>query len=226
MVVFEDGAPRKSEYRRFIIKSFEGNDDFAAMDEVLTRRLQHLDANSASADPTSESQFDVETGKPKRFAYAPSLIVVDGGAPQVSAVQRVLDKLELPQIALCGLAKRLEEVWLPGEEYPVILPRNSEGLYLLQRLRDEAHRFAITHHRARRGKAMLESVLDEIPGLGEKRKQALLKSFGSVAKLRKTSAEDLATIPGIGEATARSIVSALADSAPPSGINMTTGEIV
>ena len=127
---------------------------------------------------------DPETGRPRKFAYAPGLVVVDGGPPQVAAAQRALDELGIDDIPVCGLAKRLEEVWLPGEEDPVILARTSEGLYLLQRIRDEAHRFAITHHRSRRSKSMVESLLDDVPGLGEVRRKTLLKHFGSLKKLR------------------------------------------
>jgi len=160
MVVFEDGLARKSEYRRFIIKSFEGSDDEAAMDEVLTRRFRRLlddEAALRDADDAKALLVDPETGAARRFAYRPSLVVVDGGLPQVNAARSALVRLGLNGIALVGLAKRLEEVWLPGRQFPVILPRTSEGLYLLQRVRDEAHRFAIAFHRERRGKAMLQS---------------------------------------------------------------------
>jgi len=169
MVVFEDGLPRKSEYRRFIIKSFEGSNDVAAMREVLTRRLRRLldDRGPVAEDEDGPALIDPTTGAPRKFAYAPQLIVVDGGAPQVAVAAQVVDELGLTgEIAVCGLAKRLEEVWVPGEEFPLILPRSSEGLYLLQRLRDEAHRFAITHHRGRRSRSMVESTLDAVPGLG------------------------------------------------------------
>lgn len=172
---------------------------------------------------------DPETGRPRKFAYAPGLVVVDGGPPQVSATQRALAELGIVDIAVCGLAKRLEEVWLPSQEDPVILPRSSEGLYLLQRVRDEAHRFAITHHRSRRSKSMVESLLDEVPGLGEVRRKSLLKHFGSLKKLRTASVEDIALVPGIGARTASAIKDALADT-PRTGktvvsINTATGEI-
>ena len=182
MVVFEDGLPRKSEYRRFTIRH-EGQSDVAAMHEVITRRFERL--LKARADGADEQGIDPETGKPKKFAYAPSLIVVDGGPPQVAAAQAAMRELGINDIALCGLAKRLEEVWVPDDDDPVILPRTSEGLYLLQRVRDEAHRFAIAHHRQRRAKAMTGSVLDDIPGLGPTRRRALLKTFGSVKKLKR-----------------------------------------
>jgi len=231
MVVFEDGLPRKAEYRRFLIKSFEGSNDVAAMDEVLSRRFRRLLDDEASlheaeqADDAGSGLIDPETGQARRFAYRPSLIVVDGGLPQVNAVQIVLERMGVTGIALCGLAKRLEEVWIPGEEYPVILPRSSEGLYLLQRVRDEAHRFAITFHRERRGKAMVESVLDDVPGLGEVRRKTVLAHYGSLAKLRKASLDDLTALPGIGEATAQALLDALAAHAPGQAVNTATGEV-
>ena len=152
---------------------------------------------------------DPDTGRPRPFAYAPGLVVVDGGAPQVAAAKRALDELGIDDIPVCGLAKRLEEVWVPGEEDPVILPRTSEGLYLLQRVRDEAHRFAITHHRNRRSKSMVESVLDGVPGLGEVRRKTLLRHFGSLRKLRAATVEEIAAVPGVGPRTAAAIKSAL-----------------
>ena len=220
MVVFVDGMPRKSQYRRFLIKSFEGSNDVAAMDEVLSRRLRRL-----VDDRSSEVRVDATTGEAARFAYPPALIVVDGGLPQVNAAAEVLRRFGLEdEIALCGLAKRLEEVWLPGEEYPVILPRASEGLYLLQRLRDEAHRFAITHHRSRRAKNLVESVLDDVPGLGELRRKALLTYFGSLRKLRQATVEEIADVPGFGPTLAAAVKSALADTGG-EAINLTTGEV-
>ncbi|WP_341928254.1 excinuclease ABC subunit UvrC, partial [Nocardioides psychrotolerans] len=186
MVVFEDGLVRKGEYRRFVIKGVEGQNDVASMHEVITRRFRRLlDEQARSQQVSTESGpmlVDPETGRPRKFAYAPGLVVVDGGPPQVAAAQQALDELGIDDIAICGLAKRLEEVWLPGQEDPVILPRSSEGLYLLQRVRDEAHRFAINHHRSRRSKTMVESMLDDVPGLGEVRRRTLLKHFGSLKK--------------------------------------------
>ena len=220
MVVFEDGLPRKSEYRRFIIKSFEGSNDVAAIAEVLGRRLRRL-----ADDRASDLKVDATTGEAAKFAYAPGLIVVDGGLPQVNAAAAVLRESGLEgEIALCGLAKRLEEVWVPGEEYPLILPRASEGLYLLQRLRDEAHRFAITHHRSRRAKQVVESVLDDVPGLGQLRRKALLTYFGSMRKLRQASLDEIAQVPGFGPTLAASVKAAVAESGG-EAINLTTGEV-
>src|SRR5690554_2499149 len=219
MVVFEDGLVRKPEYRTFAVRGSDGQgarDDTAAIYEVLTRRfrryLKERDASSDveldDAEPTS-GPVD-EEGRPKRFSYSPNLVVVDGGAPQVAAAARALADLGIDDVALCGLAKRLEEVWLPGEEFPVILPRASEGLYLMQRIRDEAHRFAIQAHRRRRSRAMTTSALDDVPGLGPVRKAALLKHFGSLKRLRAASVEEIATVPGMGKASAAAVVAALA----------------
>jgi excinuclease ABC subunit C len=221
MVVFEDGMPKKSEYRRFIIDTSEGWDDTRAMHQVITRRLKRmLDDRSVDLAEVSETG-----GRISKFAYPPALIVVDGGKPQVSAAQRALGELGITDIALCGLAKRLEEVWLPNNADPLIFPRNSEGLYLLQRIRDEAHRFAITFHRSRRSKVMLESLLDEIPGLGSARRTALLDRFGSVTAIRKAAVTELATTPGIGEKLAETIAQSLAQIGKGEQVNMTTGEI-
>ena len=221
MVVFEDGMPKKSEYRRFIIDTSEGWDDTRAMHQVITRRLKRmLDDRSVDLAEVSETG-----GRISKFAYPPALIVVDGGKPQVSAAQRALGELGITDIALCGLAKRLEEVWLPNSADPLIFPRNSEGLYLLQRIRDEAHRFAITFHRSRRSKVMLESLLDEIPGLGNARRTALLERFGSVTAIRKAAVSELATTPGIGEKLAETIAQSLAQIGKGEVVNMTTGEI-
>ena len=212
MVVFEDGLPRKSEYRRFALRDTgEGTGDVQWIAEVVRRRFyRYLDQQvEEGAEADERPGIDTETGRPKKFAYPPNLLVVDGGAPQVAAARAVLDDLGIDDVALAGLAKRLEEVWLPGQETPAILPRTSEALYLLQRVRDEAHRFAITFHRQRRSKSMTVSGLDGIPGLGETRRKAVLKQFGSVKKLRQASAEDIATVPGIGPHTAAAIVTAL-----------------
>ncbi len=232
MVVFEDALPRKSEYRRFVIKSFEGSNDIAAMDEVLRRRFKRLLADreamaATGADDDGPVLVDPVTGVPRKFAYAPSLVVVDGGLAQVNAAQQVLDDLGLAdEVMLVGLAKRLEEVWLPGEEYPLILPRASEALYLLQRVRDESHRFAITHHRGRRSKAMVESVLDGVPGLGEVRRATLLAHFGSLRKLRSATLDELRLLPGFGPATAQAVLDALAAEDAGQAINTATGEVI
>jgi excinuclease ABC subunit C len=245
MVVFEDGLARKSEYRRFVIKAgvdgdspepVVGQNDVAHMHQVITRRFRRLLDDQARSEEVSTDGgpmlVDPETGRPRKFAYAPGLVVVDGGPPQVAAAQRALTELGIHDIPVSGLAKRLEEVWLPDEEDPVILPRTSEGLYLLQRVRDEAHRFAITHHRSRRSKSMVDSLLDEIPGLGEVRRRTLLKHFGSLKKLRAASVDELALVPGIGERTATAIKDAVAEqqrartaAGHTGAVNTATGEI-
>ncbi|GEP32545.1 UvrABC system protein C [Nocardioides szechwanensis] len=232
MVVFEDGLARKSEYRRFVIRGVDGQNDVASMHEVITRRFRRLlDEQARSQEVATESGpmlVDPETGRPRKFAYAPGLVVVDGGPPQVAAAQQALDELGIVDIPVVGLAKRLEEVWLPGQEDPVILARTSEGLYLLQRVRDEAHRFAITHHRSRRSKTMVESLLDDVPGLGEVRRKTLLKHFGSLKKLRLATVAEIATVPGIGERTATAIKDAVAQASPTGktvSVNTATGEI-
>jgi excinuclease ABC subunit C len=230
MVVFEDGLARKSEYRRFVIRTVEGSNDVGAMHEVITRRFTRLleERRQASEEEAESGPLlvDPTTGAPRKFAYAPSLVVVDGGAPQVAAAERALADLGIVDVALCGLAKRLEEVWLPGEEYPLILPRTSEGLYLLQRVRDEAHRFAITHHRGRRSASMVESLLDDVSGLGEIRRKALITYFGSLRKLRAATVEQIAEVPGVGPRTAAAIKAALAQQEAPVAINVTTGEVI
>jgi excinuclease ABC subunit C len=225
MVVFEDGLARKSEYRRFAIRGVEGQDDVASIHEVITRRFRRYLEESSKSGELGLGAPD-EEGRPRKFAYPPQLVVVDGGPPQVAAAQRALDALGVDDVALCGLAKRLEEVWLPSDPHPVILPRTSEGLYLLQRIRDEAHRFAISYHRQRRSKAMTTSALDGVPGLGETRKAALLRHFGSVKRLRAATLDEVVEVPGIGRRTAEAIVSALADSTPRPALNVTTGELV
>ena len=226
MVVFEDGLAKKSEYRRFIIDTDTAQDDTRAMHQVITRRMKRL-----LADRTVNQSEVAETGgKLSKFAYPPQLIVVDGGAPQVAAAQRALDELGITDVALCGLAKRLEEVWMPEDKDPLILPRTSEAMYLLQRIRDEAHRFAITFHRSRRSKVMLESLLDEIPQLGETRRAALLDRFGSVTAMRKATAEELASTPGIGATIAAIIFNHLQSLSQSvdgvAGVDMATGEIL
>jgi excinuclease ABC subunit C len=225
MVVFEDGIAKKSEYRRFIIDTTEATDDTRAMHQVITRRLKRLLADRK----VDQSEVNESGGRLGKFSYPPQLIVVDGGAPQVAAAARALEELGVTDIALCGLAKRLEEVWLPHSHDPLILPRTSEGMYLLQRIRDEAHRFAITFHRSRRSKVMLESVLDEIEQLGHIRRAALLDRFGSVGAIRKASVAEIAATPGIGEKIASIIWNHLArmgESVAIGGVDMQTGEIL
>jgi excinuclease ABC subunit C len=216
MVVFEDGLPRKSEYRRFSIKTVEGQDDVRSINEVIARRFRRYleeTERTGELDVLGEREeggpIDPETGRPRKFAYPPNLVVVDGGPPQVAAAQRALDELGIDDVSLCGIAKRLEEVWLPGEEDPVILPRNSEGMYLLQRARDEAHDFAIRFHRSKRSKGMIVSELDDVPGLGPSRRTALIKHFGSVKLLKEAGPDQIAEVPGIGRRTAETIVAAL-----------------
>ncbi|MEV8402925.1 excinuclease ABC subunit UvrC [Streptomyces niveus] len=271
MVVFEDGLARKSEYRRFQIKGFEGQDDVRSMHEVIGRRFKRYlaekertgewteenegstalgengengeNADDAADDTTGQipaapgenghaghlgtSSLKEDDGRPKRFAYPPQLVVVDGGRPQVAAAKRAMDELGIDDVAVCGLAKRLEEVWLPDDDDPVVLPRSSEGLYLLQRVRDEAHRFAITYQRAKRAKRIRTSPLDDVPGLGETRKQALIKHFGSVKKLRQATIEQICEVPGLGRKTAESVAVALAGTAPAApAVNTATGEIM
>jgi excinuclease ABC subunit C len=209
MVVFEDGLAKKSDYRRFSVA--HGTDDTAAMAEVVRRRFaRHL---KEEADRRNEQGIAAEDGRPRRFAYPPNLLVVDGGAPQVAAASRSLGELGIVDIAVCGLAKRMEEVWLPGDSDPVILPRTSEALYLLQRVRDEAHRFAITYHRQKRSTSMLVSLLDDVPGLGDTRRKALMKEFGSLKRLRAASIDELMAVPGIGRRTAEAVQAAIAEPA-------------
>jgi len=202
LVVFEDGLPRKSDYRHFAIREAAGegrSDDVASIAEVPRRRFRrHLDAEVIAPE-----------GKSRKFAYPPNLYVVDGGAAQVNAAAAVLAELGITDVATIGLAKRLEEVWVPSEPDPVILARQSEGLYLLQRIRDEAHRFAIAYHRSKRSKRMTASVLDAVPGLGEHRRKVLISHFGSVARLKRATVEELTSIPGIGAATAAAVLEAL-----------------
>ncbi|MHC2998017.1 excinuclease ABC subunit UvrC [Microbacterium sp. HJ5] len=205
MVVFEDGLPRKDQYRSFKVE--ETTDDTDSIYQVLRRRLAYLDRPEENAEPQPEPTADGEVVTERRrarFAYRPQLLVVDGGKPQVEAAARALRDAGHQEIALCGIAKRLEEVWMPGEEFPVILPRTSESLYLLQRLRDEAHRFAITHQRKRRRRD-IQSVLAEVPGLGDARIKALLRHFGSVAALKEASPEQISELPGVGPKLASAI---------------------
>jgi excinuclease ABC subunit C len=231
LVVFEDGLPRKSDYRRFNIRT--PADDTAAVAEVVTRRFRrYLQERHEGTGGQLDADDSGDLGEPgeaptrSSFAYPPSLLVLDGGQPQVAAAKAALDDLGIDDIAVCGLAKRLEEIWLPDDEDPVILDRQSQGLYLLQRARDEAHRFAIAGHRAKRTKRLIASELDAIPGVGEHRRKALIKHFGSLRKLRQASVEEVATVPGFGPATAAAVVAALAGEQPAAAINMTTGEII
>lgn len=236
MVVVEDGLPRKSDYRRFSITGDAARDDTASMYDVISRRFRNYledqeqlsaakprnDAGGPAADTTTPVQRH-------KFAYPPNLVVVDGGQPQVRAAARALADLGIDDVFVIGLAKRLEEVWLPDSGFPVILPRASEGLFLLQRIRDEAHRFAIAFHRQKRGKSMTASALDAVPGLGPAKRRALLKHFGSVRKLRAASVTELRLVPGVGPALAQVIHTELTRAAAPQAeraVNVTTGEIL
>ncbi|ATY11046.1 excinuclease ABC subunit UvrC [Amycolatopsis sp. AA4] len=229
LVVFEDGLPRKSEYRKFALREAATEGDVASIAEVVRRRfyryLKETAENAAetteTADETGEEAgdeaiqpvragIDPETGRPRKFAYPPNLLVVDGAGPQATAAADVLAELGITDIAVVGLAKRLEEVWLPGEPDPMILPRTSDALFLLQRLRDEAHRFAIRYHREKRAKRMQASELDSVPGLGQARRTALIKHFGSVKKLKQARVEEIEAVPGFGRRTAEAVVAALA----------------
>ena len=240
MVVFEDGLARKSEYRRFSIRGDDGTDDISAIHEVISRRFRrYLEEREETGeldvlgDPEADEDQDPAERdaamRQRKFAYPPNLVVVDGGPLQADAACRALTELGIDDVAVCGLAKRLEEVWLPGEEFPVILPRSSEGLYLLQRVRDEAHRFAITYHRQKRSRGLTASALDNVAGLGPARRAALLKRFGSVKRLAAATPEEIATVPGIGPRLALTITAALhepAVAASPAGPGAahTTGE--
>jgi excinuclease ABC subunit C len=224
--VFEDGLARKSEYRRFEIRGGAEGGDVAAISEVVRRRFRRYLAETnggatrpgngepdpgesgevPATDPGHRPGIDPETGRPRKFAYPPNLLVVDGGQPQVEAAADVLAELGVTDVAVCGLAKRLEEVWLPAEPDPVILSRTSEGLYLLQRVRDEAHRFAITYHRQRRSQSMVASELDGVPGLGPARRAALLKHFGSLRKIKAAGVDEIAALPGFGPRTAAAVL--------------------
>jgi excinuclease ABC subunit C len=222
MVVFEDGQSKKSEYRRFGIDDQQKFDDTRAMHHVITRRFKRYLAEK-DLDLT---EIELSGGERPKFAYPPQLVIVDGGRGQVNAAARAFAELGITDITLVGLAKRLEEIWFPDQSYPVILPRHSEALYLVQRIRDEAHRFAITFHRSKRSRLMVESLLDEIPALGEVRRQALLDHFGSVAALKKATLEEIAQLPGIGVKTAESIINALSAVESQTHVDTATGEIL
>lgn len=241
MVVFEDGLPRTSEYRKYSIKGEAARDDTASMYDVIYRRfsryIAHEKDNGISPKiytrQIGQENFDAESIGKKHFAYSPNLVVVDGGPPQVNAAYKALTDLGISDIHVVGLAKRLEEIWLPHEDFPIILPRASEALYLMQRIRDEAHRFAITFHRSQRKKSMLSSVLKELPGVGESKQKALMKHFGSIKKLRAADAESIQKVPGFGPVLAEKVVAALKKDENTSNadvknltINATTGEIL
>ncbi|WP_288813869.1 excinuclease ABC subunit UvrC [uncultured Corynebacterium sp.] len=218
LVVFEDGLPKKSDYRRYKIKEAAGDghsNDVASIAEVVRRRFKRHHEDQVAmpmgddGGELLEGEEDLEVASTKKFAYPPQLFIVDGGLPQVNAAQAVLDELGVTDVTLVGIAKRLEEIWVPGEEYPVIMPRTSDALYLVQYLRDEAHRFAITFHRQQRSSRMRHSALDDIPGLGPARRKQLVKSFGSVAKVKEASVEELCELPGFGPSLAEKIYETL-----------------
>ena len=222
MVVFEDGQPKKSDYRRFSIDDDAGFDDTRAIHHVITRRFKrYLDEKDIDV-----AEATAQGGSRPKFAYPPQLVVVDGGKPQVNAAAKALRELGITDIALCGLAKRLEEVWLPNNSEPIIFPRHSEALYLLQKVRDEAHRFAINFHRSKRSKVMLESLLDQISGLGEVRRKSLLTHFGSVTALKSATLSELSAVPGIGEKMANTIIDQIKNQAEQVGVDMQSGEIL
>ncbi|MGJ9372041.1 excinuclease ABC subunit UvrC [Nesterenkonia sp. CF4.4] len=231
MVVLEDGLSKKRDYRRFAIKGDAARDDTSAMYDVITRRFaRHLKDQAQSgaavevaeaAEPAAGESAAEETKdstvverEAERFAYPPSLVVVDGGQPQVNVARQALDDLGITDLPVVGLAKRLEEVWLPGDDFPLVLPRSSEALYMLQRIRDEAHRFAIAYHRSKRSKAMTASALDDVPGLGPSRRAAVVAHFGSVANLKKASLEEIIEVPGMGRGTAQKILDHLQAESP------------
>ena len=215
MIVFEDGLARKSEYRRFSIRGTGGTDDVASIHEVVSRRFRrYLEEREATGEldvlgGSAAGSVAEESPRQRKFAYPPNLLVIDGGPAQVAAAVRALDELGIDDVAVCGLAKRLEEVWLPGDDSPVILPRTSEGLYLLQRVRDEAHRFAITYHRKKRSTALTVSELDAIPGLGPARRATLLRHFGSVRRIGGATVAEIASLPGIGPRLAEAVLAVL-----------------
>ncbi|GHF28140.1 UvrABC system protein C [Amycolatopsis deserti] len=210
LVVFEDGVARKSEYRRFALREAATEGDVASIAEVVRRRFARYQTETQEGLAGEKPGIDPETGRPRKFAYPPNLLVVDGAGPQATAAADVLAEMGITDIAVVGLAKRLEEVWLPGDPDPVILPRTSEALYLLQRVRDEAHRFAIAYHRQKRAKRVQVSALDGVPGLGQARRAALIKHFGSVKRLKEAGVDEIAEVPGVGKRTAEAIFAALA----------------
>ena len=208
MVVFEDGLPAKSAYRKFSVSGDAARDDTASMYDVITRRFKRYlteQQQRAQAGPQRSGEVASDAQEPAKFAYPPNLVLVDGGPPQVAAAQAALSDLGVVDVHVAGIAKRLEELWLPDDDFPVILPRNSQALFLVQRIRDEAHRFAITFHRSKRGKAMVASTLDAVPGLGPAKREALIKHFGSLKKLKAASADELTQVQGVGPSLASKI---------------------
>ena len=210
MVVFEDGLPAKSAYRKFSVSGDAARDDTASMYDVITRRFKRYlteQQQRAQAGPqrSGEVASDAHAQEPTKVAYPPNLVLVDGGPPQVAAAQAALSDLGVVDVHVAGIAKRLEELWVPDDDFPVILPRNSQALFLVQRIRDEAHRFAITFHRSNRGKALVASAWDAVPGLGTAKREALIKHFGSLKKLKAASADELTQVQGVGPSLASKI---------------------
>lgn len=226
MVVFEDGLPRKSDYRRFAIRGVVGQDDVASVAEVVRRRFTRYLTERAEATDIEFGPAGGANDERKSFRYPPQLLLIDGGRPQVTAAAQELRALGIDDIAVAGLAKRLEEVWVPEEADPVILSRRSQGLYLLQRIRDEAHRFAITYHRQKRSRRLSTSVVEDIPGVGPSRRKALMRTFGSLGRLRKASVAELAAVPGITDDLAAVIHAHLSAETVTPAVNVTTGEVI
>ncbi len=226
MVVFEDGLPRKSDYRRFAIRGVAGQDDVASVAEVVRRRFTRYLAERAEATDIEFGPSGTANDERKAFRYPPQLLLIDGGKPQVAAAEQALRDLGIDDIAVAGLAKRLEEVWVPDQDDPVILSRRSQGLYLLQRIRDEAHRFAIAYHRQKRSRRLSASVVEDIPGVGPNRRKALMRAFGSLTRLRKATVEELAAVPGISADLAEAIHQHLAGEKVTPAVNVTTGEVI
>ncbi len=226
MVVFEDGLPRKSDYRRFAIRGVAGQDDVASVAEVVRRRFTRYLAERAESTDIEFGPGGSADDERKSFRYPPQLLLIDGGRPQVAAARAALRDLGIDDIAVAGLAKRLEEVWVPDQEDPVILSRRSQGLYLLQRIRDEAHRFAITYHRQKRSRRLSTSVVEDIPGVGPNRRKALMRTFGSLSRLRRATIEELSAVPGISADLASAIHQHLAREQVTPAVNVTTGEVI
>jgi excinuclease ABC subunit C len=211
MVVFEDGKPKRSDYKRFKIKTVAGNDDFASMQEVLRRRFKRALTGQLRQEGEEGTWQESEDDSQVPWAYIPDLVIVDGGKGQLSAAVEVMNELELSEIPIVGLAKQQEEIFLKDRPDSVLLPRSSQALFLVQRVRDEAHRFAVTYHRKLRGKSGVRSQLDDVRGVGPARKRALIRVFGSVKGIRQASVDELAAVPGMTRKTAESLKQSLGE---------------